>query len=214
MAVVVQSQGGQSTGQVVNLIKTMTVTAGNTIIAMVQSDGHKATGTANVSDGVNSYVKIVELDGEVAIYRALNVAGGVTIVIFTPDAGIDYCALSIAEVSGLAGSPDDGSTSNTAASTGITTGSVTTTESGIVFGVFSRHAASTIVIADSHTDIFDTGNTYASVNGAAGYFISAAGANALLWTGGAANTYKACIAAFKDPSSSLFPPFKNRIQAV
>jgi hypothetical protein len=205
MATVVQSVGSQSSGSVAALSQTMTVTAGNVIVAMVQSDGGKCTGTGNIADTkLNTYSRIVQLGGDVAIFRALNCAAGLTVITYIPDAGVDYCALSVAEVSGLHASPDDGSTTNTATSTAISTGSITTTVDGVVFGVFSRHAASTIVVNDSHTDILNTGNTYSSVNGAAGYFIATAGSNALLWTGGASNAYKGVIAAFKNSGPGVF----------
>lgn len=173
------------------------VTNGNSIIVTLTDD---SSTIATPSDGTNTYTQIAasNTNETAAIFRATNVTGSITSVSVTGG-----CSAVVAyEVSGLAAG-NDGTNSGAANSATAATGNVTTTGSGILFSVVSVGATGSITPGGGWTEGYEvesfstmTINSGSQLSGGSGTFSQS-------WTLGAAASWNAAVAAFKDAATAV-----------
>jgi hypothetical protein len=108
--------------------KTLEITAGNTILVCVISDG-KCAGKDNIKDDLgNVYVRKEQKGNDIAVFAAYNCKGGTTTITYLPSfAATDICGLAIVESTPQA---DDGTSTDTKADINLDAASSLLTPTG------------------------------------------------------------------------------------
>jgi hypothetical protein len=198
----VQGTGINASGEVSSLAKAFAsnVTGGNAIAVGISMEWDAEVINSVTDTRSNTYTSQIEYSlgttDKVAIFGAVNISGGsctVTVALANPA----YLAIGIAEASGVATSSyGDGTKTATGTSTTPATGSFSTTDTDIIFGVVGYRAYTTVAVGSGWSLIYEYEN-YDNMTISFEYQIGASGSYNAQWTLGASAQWLCCAAAFK-----------------